>query len=278
MQDPTAPINRLYTRDYYLSDCEGHAEFARTAGRKLSRRLAKCLSLSRAKPGEHWVDVGCGRGELSLHLAARGVTVVAVDPSAAALGILAAARSVWTEARTLRAQLPAVPIIVRGLGEHLPFASGRADGVVLSDVVEHLTAPRLERLLEECRRVLRVGGRLVIHTQPNRTLLRFTVPLLARISRLWGVHVPVDLRREMTPGSGPEYHPNEQSASGLRRSLRRGGFAIDEFWLEGSYPIHRIFGDSALKAPVLKLFRENRLLRVLLASQIFAVARKLDVT
>lgn len=260
---PREEIDRLYHRGYYLDDCEGHREFRRTGGRKLSRRLAKVARLVDPHAGACVVDVGSGRGELVRYCAARGARAIAVDPSEAALAVMREpdGRDVATWS-------------IRARGEQLPLASHCADMVVLSDVVEHVPAKTLPLLLEECRRVLRPGGRLVIHTQPNRVLVDVTVPVLARVSRLWNVSLPRDLRSEMTEGSGREYHVNEQSLRSLRHLLKAAAFAIEELWLEGTYPIHRIFGDAALKPDILAAFRRWQCLRELFASQLFAVARK----
>ena len=266
-------IDRLYHPDYYLSDCEGHSEFRRTKGRKLSRRLAKCVELTQARPGALWIDLGCGRGEIARHLAARGVRVIGVDPSCAALEI-ATGRCVERPGnRGTTEPASGEPCFVRAFGEHLPIRDDVVDGIVLSDVVEHLEPKALDRLLLESKRVLRPGGRVVIHTQPNLWLVQLTVPLLARVSRLWGVDLPRDLREEMSAGSGPGYHPNEQSLGGLRRALRRAGLLPAESWLEGSYAVHRIFGDCPMKGPLLRAFRRSAVLKTLFATQVFAVAR-----
>ena len=267
-------IDRLYHTDYYLRDCEGHTEFRRTHGQKLSRRLAKCLVLTRARPGELWVDLGCGRGEIARHLAARGARVIGVDPSHAAIQIASDVRV----DKAMNGSTPDLaggePGFVRAVGEHLPIRDDVVDGIVLSDVVEHLKSVELDQLLLESKRVLRPGGRLVIHTQPNRWLVQVTVPLLSRVSCLWGVDLPRDLREEMTAGSSPDYHPNEQSLRGLRRALWRAGLLPVESWLEGSYALHRIFGDCRMKAPLLGAFRRSAILKTLFATQVFAVALK----
>lgn len=288
---PLAEIRRLYNEDYYLEDCDGHSEFLRTEGRKLPRRLAKCLrllspepgsgdsapaQLGQAESGQFVIDIGCGRGELALHLAARGARVVALDPSPAAAK-LSRSHSVDLES------LPNVPPGTRDAGqvftlcargENLPLAPACADAILLSDVVEHLPPRALDRLFRECARVLRPGGRVVIHTQPNRLLLDWTVPVARRFSRLWGVHLPADLREEMTEGAGPEYHVNEQTRRGLGRSLRRAGLNVHELWLEGTYPIHRIFGESRTKPWIIARFRRHQWIKELFASQIFAVATR----
>lgn len=263
---PIADLERLYDRTYYEGDCDGHREFQNTRGRKLPRRLDKVLELLDPRPGEWIVDVGSGRGELARHCVSRGALTIAVDPSAAALAISRDAETESDRESTIHR--------IRARGEALPMVSGQADAVVLSDVVEHLPPSALRQLLAECARVARPGGRLIVHTQPNRTLLRWTVPIVARFSRLWGVRVPHDLRTEMTPGAGREYHVNEQTGRGLCRALRRAGFEVTETWLEGSYPIHRMFGEWRFKPALLRAFRRTPWLRALFASQIFAVGRR----
>jgi len=170
-------IDRLYHSDYYLSDCEGHSEFRRTRGQKLSRRLAKCLELTRARPGELWIDLGCGRGEIARHLAAGGARVIGVDPSRAAIEIASHGRVDRPMNRSTADLANGKPWFVRAFGEHLPIRDDVVDGVVLSDVVEHVEPKALNQLLLESQRMLRPGGRMIIHTQPNRWLVRFTVPL-----------------------------------------------------------------------------------------------------
>lgn len=259
----------LYDRGYYLGDCEGHEDFRRTAGRRLGRRLKKCLALLQPQPGERIVDIGSGRGELSLHVAALGAESLAIDSSAAALHLAREAATAWNLGAT-GGRLA----LVRARGESLPVVDGWADAGLLVDVVEHIEAEPLQRLLAEMFRLLRPGGRLVVHTSPNRHLVQFTVPVLSSIAFLWGARLPRDLRQEMTPGTGADYHPNEQSRRGLGRVLRSVGFDVEELWLEGSYPLHRIFGDSAIKRFLLPHFRRRLWLKELFASQIFACARK----
>jgi SAM-dependent methyltransferase len=203
---------------------------------------------------------------------------VAVDPSPAALHIAREAVEAWQggsgSSDAAIAALGSQPLLVFARGQDLPVRSGWADAAVVADVVEHLSADELRRLLAECARAIRPGGRLVIHTQPNRRLVRLTVPMLSRVSRLWGVRLPRDLRSEMTPGSGPEFHPGEQTRGSLRRALLEAGFRIEELWLEGSYAVHRIFGDFRFKDVFLRAFRRSRLLKELFATQIFALARR----
>ena len=56
--------------------------------------------------------------------------------------------------------------------------------------------------------------------------------------------------------------------------MLEAGFRIEELWLEGTYAVHRIFGDCRLKSIFLRAFRRSRLLKELFATQVFAVAQR----
>lgn len=118
------------------------------------------------------LDLGCGRGGV-VELVWRDVRLAAgLDPDPSSL----------TEHRASR--LP----VVRGVGQHLPFADDSFDLVVSVWVMEHLDDPLA--VLNEVRRVLRPGGHLVFVTPNLRN------PLLA-LNRL-GRAVPA-LQRRVVP-------------------------------------------------------------------------------
>ncbi len=94
------------------------------------------------------LDLGCGRGGL-IELIWRDVKLAAgLDPDIPSL----------SEHRA-----PGMPVL-RGVGEHLPFASGSFDLVVSVWVLEHVREPL--NVLREVARVLRPGGHFVFLT-PN---------------------------------------------------------------------------------------------------------------
>jgi len=90
------------------------------------------------------VDVGCGRGDFLGRMRSLGWNVLGIEPDPVAAAL---------------AQQRGVPVFRGTLNEaELPDAT--ADQVSLNHVLEHVHDPL--RLLRECHRVLRPGGRLVL--------------------------------------------------------------------------------------------------------------------
>src|SRR6266849_5748003 len=90
------------------------------------------------------LDIGCGTGRYSTALAAHfDACVIAVDPSEKMLA--EARKKVAERVRYERAS-----------AESLPLPDASVDMVFMSMVFHHFDDP--DRALEECRRVLRVGG------------------------------------------------------------------------------------------------------------------------
>ena len=115
------------------------------------------LLLDALHPGDEWLDLGCGAGRF-LTLAPGGT---GADVAQAALD---------------RAP-PGLSLVRVDEDEPLPFAHDSFDLVWCSETIEHV-ADGLG-LLQECRRVLRRGGRLVL-TTPAHPLWRRTLIAIAR--------------------------------------------------------------------------------------------------
>lgn len=125
-----------------------------------------------ATAGANVVDVGAGHGQLSAELAARGFSVVAVEPSAtlAAVGAAATAAAAAAAAAGGHDRKDGWGTVTwhRGRGEDLGLPDDCAD-VVVSDFAlffaDHTVA------LPEVARVLRPGGRLVFTAWSERGFL-----------------------------------------------------------------------------------------------------------
>lgn len=130
------------------------ADFNQPEGRELERRNAVaakrlrviCRLLGKAPREIHLLDVGCSRGQFVRAAVELGFSAEGVEP---APQIAAAARASGLT-------------IHQGLLEEQRFADGSFDALTLFEVIEHLKDPRA--LLQECRRVLKSGGILLVST------------------------------------------------------------------------------------------------------------------
>lgn len=208
----------VYDDTYFLSNtCEGADEFH--AGRGLSPLKRRQLARLAPGPGQRVLDVGCGRGEVLLACAEAGAEVAGIDYAEAAV-------------RISRDTVPAAEI-VQGDVTALPWPDASFDAVLSGDVIEHLVPADADGMLREIHRVLRPGGRLVIHTAPNRLFLTVTWPL-ARWPLLAFGHGATVRALESWVAASKTYHAREQTLHGLRRSLRRAGFAAPRVWIDAS--------------------------------------------
>ncbi|WP_372348969.1 class I SAM-dependent methyltransferase [Streptomyces sp. KL116D] len=172
-----------------------------------TRVLAAALAGTRAATV---LDIGCGDGTAAAtaaRLLPGGHRIVGVD---------------WSQ-DALRRAAPRVPHVVRGeLTDHgLPFASGSADAVLFSEVIEHLVDP--DAALDEIRRVLRPGGHLMLSTPNlaawyNRALLVAGVqPVFSEVS-LRAVHG--------RPGTEVVGHLRLYTPRALRQFVAASGFDV----------------------------------------------------
>jgi len=110
------------------------------------------------------VDIGCGMGSTVMLAHHLGVPATGIEPG---VGELTLARERWGAAG-FSSPTP----FLRGSGEHLPFAGGRASAVLLHDVLEHVAD--WKAVLGEARRILMPGG--VMYIKGPSYAVRFTEP------------------------------------------------------------------------------------------------------
>ena len=211
----------VYDTEYFLSHtCEGAEEFH--AGRGVSALKRRQVGLLAPGPGRRVLDLGCGRGEVLLACARAGAEVCGLDYAAAAVAI----------SRETLADVPGAEV-VQGDVTRLPWPAGHFDAVLNGDVIEHVVPEDALRMLREVHRVLKPGGRLVVHTAPNRLFLALTWPAARPLLRLAG-HGETVAKLDHWIAWSKDFHVNEQSLHGLRRSLRRAGFAGPRVWIDAA--------------------------------------------
>lgn len=114
----------------------------------LIRRHTEVIRSTVPLAGGTVLEVGCGAGRLLAWLARAAAQVVGLDPEA---GQLARARR----------EAPGL-LLVRGVGEALPFAPGRFTLVLLFNSLHHVPAAAQRTALAEAARVLVPEGYLLV--------------------------------------------------------------------------------------------------------------------
>lgn len=261
---PSVPSTR-YDEQYFLHVCEGYEEFQSSEGIYLSKRLAEALAVAGIAEGMRVLDVGCGRGEILLRTSALGARAYGIDYAVAAVRL---SRNLVRRHRQPRG----TPVgVYQASALELPFPSDTFDRVLMLDIVEHLYPEELDRALGEAYRVLRPGGRIVIHTAPNVWYDRYAYPIvrMVRTAMGQGAAYPKD-PRAMIP-ENVHVHVNEQSALSLWFNLRRHGFRRTRTWL--STPPQRRHEPLAFRLTRWMLFNVPPF-RWLFEREVFAVGEK----
>lgn len=115
--------------------------------------IAAHAAVGRA-PASVWaLDLGCGTGRAFAPLVEAGYRVLGVDPTP---GAVVAARR-----RVVREGWPAWPL--QASAARLPIAGGTIRFLFAVGTLFHLSARELAAALAEVRRILRPGGRAVLH-------------------------------------------------------------------------------------------------------------------
>ena len=205
--EPEVP-QEAYDERYYLEMAEGYDEFA--AG-GIAGRFAWALNELELPDGGVVLDIGCGRGELLFAAlekgAGRAIGVEYAEAAIAVAGRAAAERGYGDRAELLAADARAIPL-----------PDDVADGIAMMDVIEHLNTAEQQAALAEVKRLIKPGGRLVLHTFPNRAIYE----TYSKLRRVWpgGRSWPEDPRLEIEH----QMHVGELTAKELELMLNEAGF------------------------------------------------------
>jgi len=183
------------------------------------------------------LDFGCGRGEMAYHSAMKGADVLGVDYSKSSIKLC---RKLPKKVRgKLKFQLIDSPKI------DLPDNS--VDLIFFIDVIEHLYPKEVNAVLAEFMRVLKIGGKVVMHTAPNREYYDIGyryytrwVSILANAT-VWKYifkdHL-VDTKSPRDPFDSLS-HINECSLDDVKQFFKKRKFST-KVWYDSSFRFKRI--------------------------------------
>lgn len=124
-----------------------------------SERAVRQEGLAKFAPtrGERLLEIGVGTGHCLVELAE------AVGPSGKVYGIDISENMVAKTMSLLQEEnVGGRAEVVCGDAERLPYTSATMDGIFMSFTLELFDTPEIPRVLNECERVLRPGGRMVV--------------------------------------------------------------------------------------------------------------------
>jgi 2-polyprenyl-3-methyl-5-hydroxy-6-metoxy-1,4-benzoquinol methylase len=183
----------------------GYQHRALTAGHPVQRfwHFAKQLAITRLMPpapGDFVLDIGCGSGVISDHLARAGATVLAVDGNADAIAF---ARHQYGS--------PQIEFRLGLIDEHFHL-DRPVDKIYCLELIEHIHYPQARTLLDHARAVLRPGGRIFL-TTPN-------------YHSAWPAIEWLMDRTGATPKLAGAQHVEFYNVAKLRRLLVESGFEV----------------------------------------------------
>lgn len=217
----------FYDKSDYFREVETYSDLLKSKFQKY--RVAKVNELYSPNKTERVLDLGCALGTFCFALAPQCKEIIGVDYSQKAIDI----------ARKLLVNYPYSNI--RFICSDAQFIKELTpetfDVIICADLLEHLYRVTTEKVLAECKRLLKAGGKLVIWT-----------PHQNHIFELLKNH-NIILKRDIS-------HVDYKPMSYLLSVLSKTGFEIlKAYYVESHLPIFRTF--ERLLIPILPLMRRR---------------------
>ncbi|CAL75729.1 putative methyltransferase [Bradyrhizobium sp. ORS 278] len=198
-------------------------------------------------PGALTLDIGCGEGRLSRHLASAGHRMIGIDASPS---LIAAARAADA----------AIPV-VRADAASLPLADGCADLAIAFMSLQDVDA--MPSAMREAARVLKPGGRFCVAiVHPLNSAGKFAslapdAPFVIQGSYLESYDYSDPMERD---GFSIVFHSAHRPLQSYFAALEEAGFLIERL-CEPSIPAETITRDSSRRWLRVPLFLHLRCLR-----------------
>ena len=159
MPTPVAPFNKYVKHGAYHYNATLGTKSIRDFDIRLSARYETAVRLLGPTSGDRVLDAGSGEGVASILCCRRGASVVALEMEAEAcqLGQEIARQEGFSD--------DSLRFMQHDLYK-LPYPDKTFDGIISLEVIEHMSD--VHAYLRELRRVLKLGGKIVISTPHKR--------------------------------------------------------------------------------------------------------------
>jgi ubiquinone/menaquinone biosynthesis C-methylase UbiE len=220
---------KVYTEDYYLSDCTGFENWKLSGGKVLEPRLQRIVEELPSVNSKKVLDIGCGRGEMALYCAKQGAkSVTGIDYSKVAIKLANEAKKHYEKGIRDKVNFKV------GDGKDLKFKDKSIDAVLLTEVLEHIYPDEQRVMFKEIHRVLKGDGFVFIHTAPSKWFNDFTYKFwcypissvlvflnnLITGNKYTNITKPVEIRTK----SHKIMHVNEPDYFSLKKLIKDSGF------------------------------------------------------
>jgi 2-polyprenyl-3-methyl-5-hydroxy-6-metoxy-1,4-benzoquinol methylase len=219
-------MKEFYDQSDYFSEVVEYTDLLKSAFQKY--RVARVKTIYSPNKEERVLDLGCALGTFCFTLALQCKEIIGLDYSRKAIDI----------ANKLLKNSPYhnIKFICRD-AQSTGLESASFDVIICADLFEHLYPEVFEKVLDECQRLLKKGGKLVIWT-PHR----------GHVLEILKNH-DIILKRDVS-------HVDYKSMDYLLRNLRKRNFLIQKsYYAESHVPIFRIL--ERLLLPVLPIMRRR---------------------
>ena len=220
----------LYDEKYFTEFCSGYKNFLKTKGRSLELRLGGIIkNIPDIKKGMKFLDIACGRGEMVQWAARKGAISYGIDYSKDAIALAKEAVSYLPAEIRKRINFKVMN------AKKLNYPDRYFDRIIMIEMYEHLYPCEKLKVLKEARRVLKDGGCLLLHTEPNRLfhslIYRFwSYPLstlLIVINKIFTGNVyPIMLKLDReTLEKQRRLHVGEPTYFSIKRDIKKVGLS-----------------------------------------------------
>ncbi len=195
-------------------------------------RLRNILEIKRISNGDCILDLGCSAGAVAIEASRLGAFSVGLDFSIDALKIAN---------KLFSGHGKGTPRFVGADAARACFKEGIFDKIICADFVEHIDKPATEKVLAECLRLLKSGGKLILYT-PCAT------------------HWIERLKKHDFILKGDKTHVDVKSPQYLKKALQRAGFKINRlYYRPPHFPVLKQLEFFLMKIPWLGIFFRRRI-------------------